>query len=66
MEIEEYSRMQKNLETEYNNTYDGKIRQELSEEKQMVVSKLKRLRMELHNLICTLNYYLQILWSVNH
>ena len=52
LEIEEYSRMQKNLEADYNSTYDGKARLEISEEKQLVAAKLKRLRMELHNLIC--------------
>ena len=50
-DIEEVCRTQKNLESMYNSTFDGKTRQEISEEKQFVVAKLKRLQMELHSLI---------------
>ena len=35
----------------YQSTLDGKVRQEISEDKQFVVVKLKRLQKELHDLI---------------
>lgn len=50
-EIEELSRVKKEMEMTYSKSFDGKERLEISENKALLMSKLKRLQKELHDLI---------------